>query len=160
PKTPLKDLLPTPPKAGESRGPLLSDDLAQVPELSFQEPPVKGTPSDKALHHNAHTIAKINHLNQKKTDGFMEALLAGRTDLSGLTFAMGDAGRTKGEPSREFTGARQTNRTAMNQGNGKGETKMPTPVPPPGSTDPAATADFWERYQHTCAQEDKAHAGY
>src|SRR5437899_1734730 len=37
PKTPLKELLPTAPKARKV-GPLLSDDLGKVPEIEFQAP--------------------------------------------------------------------------------------------------------------------------
>src|SRR5437879_4595836 len=65
PDTPLKDLLPLPPKAGAAR-PRLIDDIAQVPEVAFQEPLAK---SSEALRLTAHTMAKINHLNRKKTDG-------------------------------------------------------------------------------------------
>src|SRR5262249_2145813 len=39
PKTPLKDLLPVPPKAsGLGGGPVLINDLTKVPEVHFQEP--------------------------------------------------------------------------------------------------------------------------
>src|SRR4029077_6991754 len=58
---------------------------------------------------------KINHLNQKKTDSFMEALLGKRTDLAGLPFAMGDACRTKGDRSRQFQIALATVRQALGQ---------------------------------------------
>ena len=85
--TPLKDLLPIPPKASAGMKPLFMDDISQVPEVAFQEPLAK-TP--EALKLTAHTIAKINHLNRNKADGFMEALLHERADLAGLPIAMGD----------------------------------------------------------------------
>src|SRR5262249_35668767 len=76
--------------------------LTRVPEVSFQERSRKPVDVGKAQSDNAHTIAKINHLNRDKSDGFMEALLGARTDLAGLPFVMGDACRMKGERSREF----------------------------------------------------------
>src|SRR5262249_18157950 len=98
PKTPLADLLPTPPKSLLQPRLRLIDDPAQAPELAFQEPLHKG----KALAATAHQIAKINHVNAKKTDAFMEALLGRRADLSALPFKMGDACRTKADRAREF----------------------------------------------------------
>src|SRR5262249_29762770 len=41
PDTPLKDLLPVPPKVKKTAGPLLGEDLARVPEVEFQAPPAK-----------------------------------------------------------------------------------------------------------------------
>src|SRR5262249_33954630 len=82
--------------------PLLTDDLAQVPEVLFEQPAARDLPKGKALEQTAHAIAKINHLNKKKTDAFLEALLASRLDLAGLPVAMGDACRTRGERSRQF----------------------------------------------------------
>jgi hypothetical protein len=38
PKTPLKDLLPTPPKSGKPSGPVLTEDLSAVPEVQFEAP--------------------------------------------------------------------------------------------------------------------------
>src|SRR5262249_21981093 len=57
----------------------------------------------------------INHLNHKKTDGFMETLLQARTDLAGLPVAMGDACRTKADRRRHFTQAVNTVRSALSQ---------------------------------------------
>jgi hypothetical protein len=115
PKTPLADLLPAPPTARRAKGPVLADDLTQVPEISFQEPLARGLPPQESLKRTAHTIAKINHLNRKKTDAFMEALLASRRDLSGLPFAMGESCRMKQERSRHFQQALNTIRQAMGQ---------------------------------------------
>ncbi len=113
PKTPLKDLLPAPPRIGKTTGPMLSDDLGRVPEVRFQASEAKEIPSVEALKQIAHQIAKINHLNGKKTDGFLEALRDERPDLNGLPFAMGDACRTKGERSRQFALAVATVRRAL-----------------------------------------------
>jgi hypothetical protein len=115
PDTPLQDLLPAAPKARHAAGPLLGDDLAQVPEVLFQENLPAGLPADKALERTAHQVAKINFLNQKEGDGFLRALLQRRPDLAGLPFAMGDACRTKGERSRQFKLALATVRQALQQ---------------------------------------------
>jgi hypothetical protein len=115
PGTPLTDLLPVPPKARRQDGPVFPEDPTQAPEVLFQEPPARHLATDRAMQQTAHAIAKINHLNQKKTDGFLEVLLERRADLSGLPFAMGDACRTKGEHSREFNLAVNTVRRVMQQ---------------------------------------------
>ncbi|HEV3118469.1 MAG TPA: HEAT repeat domain-containing protein, partial [Gemmataceae bacterium] len=102
PNTPLKNLLPTPPAVKTSAGPLIAKDLNQVPEIEFQMPLDKKRPSDEALKQTAHTMAKINHLNDQKLDGFLDALRHERPDLHGMPFAMGDACRTKGDRSKQF----------------------------------------------------------
>src|SRR6185437_7763762 len=88
PKTPLKDLLPVPPKVKKIAGPLLDNDLTHVPEVQFQAS--QGVANNEALKSIAHQMAKINYLNDKKRDGFLEALRGERLDLHGLPFAMGD----------------------------------------------------------------------
>ena len=98
-KTPLKELLPVAPKS-KTVAPFLTDDLTRVPEIEFQAPVAKDA---EAMKNTAHTMAKINHLNAKKTDGFLEALIGERPDLKGMPFAMGDACRTKGERNRHST---------------------------------------------------------
>src|SRR5882672_3513051 len=102
PNTPLKDLLPVPPTAKNPSTPLIAKDLTQVPEIEFQMPLEKKQPSEETLKQTAHTMAKINHLNDKKADGFVEALRQERLDLAGMPFVMGDACRTKGERSKQF----------------------------------------------------------
>jgi hypothetical protein len=133
----LKDLLPPPPKTKRITGPVLENDLTRVPEIHFQAAATKAAPSaeamkqiarrlhdrvsraarhdpsDEAMKQIAHQIAKINHLNDKKTDGFIEALRDERLDLHGLPFAMGDACRTTGERSRQFARAVATVRRAL-----------------------------------------------
>jgi hypothetical protein len=137
PKTPLADLLPVAPKGRPASAPVLADDLTQVPEIYFQESLARGLPQE-SLKRTAHTIAKINHLNQKKTDAFMEALVESRRDLSGLPFAMGDSCRMKQERSRHFQQALNTIRQAM----GPHALTMfapPPPLPPPTEPSPSAT---------------------
>jgi hypothetical protein len=133
PKTPLKDLLPAPSKI-KSAGAILPDDLTQVPEVEFGAPVAKNA---EAMKNTAHAIAKVNHLNAKKTDGFLEALRDDRSDLHGLPFAMGDACRTKGERNRQFNAAVATVRALLQQ------------VQQGGNAD-----QFWAQYQQNHAQCD------
>jgi hypothetical protein len=107
--------LPIPPKTRTAQKSLLIDDISQVPEVAFQEPLAK-TPD--ALKLTAHTMAKINHLNRKKADGFMEALLRERPDLAGLPVAMGDSCRMKGDRTQFFSQALATIKRAKGQGTG------------------------------------------
>ncbi|MGH7222458.1 MAG: HEAT repeat domain-containing protein, partial [Gemmataceae bacterium] len=110
PRTPLKDVLP-PPKIERMAEPVRGNDLSRVPEVRFEAPWDGG--NAEALKHIVHQIAKINDLNDKNTDGFIEALRSERPDLSGLPFAMGDACRTKGERSKQFARAVATVRRAL-----------------------------------------------
>jgi hypothetical protein len=156
PNTPTKDLLPTPPPVKPSAGPEPGDDLAKVPEVEFQARPAKGAPTEKLAEQTARQLAKINHLNAKKTDAFMTALLESRPDLAGLPFAMGDDCRTSGERARQFTIAVNTVRQAL-AGNvaltGQAlNTPNPVAVPQPGGNLPP----FWSQYVALCQQEDAA----
>jgi hypothetical protein len=174
PKTPLEDLLPKAPKVRVPSGPLPGNDLTKVPEVSFQE--MLNLPAAKALEHNAHTIAKINHVNQKKTDSFMEALLGKRVDLAGLPFAMGDDCRTKGDRSRQLKIALATVRAALGQqvvfekvfiaqptASGKSTPQFKqaiqtVAISTPGKGNRDTAEQFWDRYLAACLQEDKADA--
>jgi hypothetical protein len=184
PKTPLKDLLPAPPKVTKAAGPFLAEDLAQVPEVQFRAPLVlplneQATQAAnlEATRQTAHLIARINHLNGKKTDGFLLALTGERTDLAGLPFAMGDACRTKGERSRQFALAVASVRQALRgpqarasssvvAGTAVGAQTGSAPVqqvvlnapavPVTVVNDPGTDSDtFWEGYRNLCSQEDK-----
>jgi hypothetical protein len=116
PKTPLKDLLPVPPRAEEKAAGPLVEDLTQVPEVMFQEPLARDLANQKAKEQTALAIARINHLNKQKNDHFMEALRENRPDLAGLPLAMGEACRTTGERSREFALAVAMVRRCLQQG--------------------------------------------
>jgi hypothetical protein len=184
PKAALKDLLPLPPRVKKITEPVLGDDLNRVPEVQFQARLAKDVPSAEAMKQIAHQMAKINHLNDKKTDGFLEALRKERLDLNGLPFAMGDACRTKGERSKQFALAVSTVRRAlprtlsMSSGNiiqvnnnavfaTSASTPPPPPVAAPQPTPPVANLqppavedrpgdeNFWDKYQSFCAQEDR-----
>src|SRR6516225_2094613 len=116
PKTPVKDLLPVPPKELSKAVPFLADDLAKVPEVQFQEPLQNQTrgpdernddvpkeerivrdniakEKEKLLKQTAHLVAKINFLNRDHPDRFLKILAKDRVDLAGLPFVMGDACR-------------------------------------------------------------------
>ena len=82
---PLAELLPTPLKTPAKLPHWTNEDLAKVPELTFGPPIAKSLPKEKVLELLAHRIAKINHLNRSKTDGFMLALMPapeGRVNVS------------------------------------------------------------------------------
>jgi hypothetical protein len=119
PKTPLSALLPAPAKVSSKLPPPLNEDLSKVPELSFGEPIAKTQTKTQAIKETAHAIAKVNHLNQQKIDGFMEALIAHRADLRGLPFLMGQECRTCEEQARIFAAIaqrlNQSMRNARNQ---------------------------------------------
>jgi hypothetical protein len=164
----LKDLLPVPPRTKKPAGPMLTEELTRVPEVEFQAPPTKKLPPEEASKNVAHQIAKINHLNAKKTDGFVIALRGERPDLAGLPFAMGDACRTKGERNKQFALAVATVRRALQQVTTLplGTTSVATTTATgsaPAQTVQVAPADehnraetFWEQYKASCAQEDRA----
>ena len=118
PKTPLKDLLPPAPEPTAITGPVLTDDLKKVPEIDFQAQVAPGT-KDDAKRATAHQIAKINHVNAKKTDAFLAALRESRPDLAGMPFAMGDACRTDGDRLKHFTDAATTVRRALDASQGE-----------------------------------------
>jgi hypothetical protein len=110
-KTSLNDLLPKPPKT-TNRKLTLPETLSQVPEVTFQEPLQGSLAPDQGFQDVARQIARINHLNKEKPDHFMHVLLEERADLRGLPFLLGDACRTKGERSRQFTRAIQLIRSS------------------------------------------------
>jgi hypothetical protein len=115
-KTPLKDLMPIPPKVADSFGPMLDDDLAKVAEVMLYDPSAINTkPKDEKINvlnplefveeQIAFQIAKINYLNKENKDRFIELLIANRPDLAGLPFAMGAACRQDEGQAKRFQGA-------------------------------------------------------
>lgn len=104
PKTPTKDLLPAAPRGTTRNGPILTDDLTQVPEIEFAAALAHDRPTE-AAQTLARMIAGINHVNGRKHDAFMEALRAARPDLAALPMALGDACRTRGERNGHFAQA-------------------------------------------------------
>ncbi len=101
PKTPIADLLPK----AVALQPLpdwRNEDLAKVPELAVGEPVPKALTKEQALKATAHLLAKINHLNQRKTDGFVLALLDRRAELRGLPMRMGEQCRMRQDQAQVF----------------------------------------------------------
>lgn len=96
------ELLPTPPAKLAKSPPPLNEDLSKVPELMLGTPISSSQPKMQAVEMIAHQLAKANHLNARKTDGFVVALLAERADLRGLPFLMGEQCRTRGEQAAVF----------------------------------------------------------
>jgi hypothetical protein len=123
PKATAKDLLPPDPKTAAPRGPVAADDLAAVPEVEFAAKPARATTDEKLVEQAAHQLARINHLNAKKADAFMAALLESRPDLAGMPFAMGGACRTAGDKLKYFSEAARTVRQAL----GGNSVSAPTP---------------------------------
>lgn len=111
PNAPLKDFLPPPPQTERIMGSSQSNDLRAVPEVQFEA--LQGGNPAEAMNHIGRQIAKINQLNENKTDGFIQELGRERPDLTGLPFAMGDACRTTGERSKQFARAVATVRRAL-----------------------------------------------
>jgi len=146
PPPPLEQLLPVPPKADPRIGPLLTDDLTQVPEVAFQQAPAKGVTAATTLKLLMEQMARIHKVNEKKTDGFMEALLARRSDLAGLPFVLGDACRTSRERNIHFADEIERVRFKRTENDAEG-------ITPENDSDPDA---FWERYQARCTEADKA----
>ena len=167
PNAPVKELLPVAPKASPVRGPLLTDDLAKVPEAEFEARPETLPANGKLTEQAAHQLAKINHLNAKKTDAFMAALLENRPDLAGLPFAMGDDCRTSAERSKLFAQAVATVRQAL-PGNGgilpvvnSTQFNAPNPggQPVPGNAlrvGRTTPQNFWLLFANLCDNEDAA----
>ena len=96
PKTPLANLLPLAPQSALKPTTRFLDDLRNVPEVTFQQPLSSKLTSEKATFEIAHQLTKIRHVNQQKSDAFLEALIDHRADLKGIPFAMGEACRTMG----------------------------------------------------------------
>jgi hypothetical protein len=111
PRTPLEQLLPVSPR--EKTLLALPQKLADVPEVSFEGPHPKTLQADEAFEHIAHTVDKIHHVNAKKRDAFVEALLSKRADLSGMPMAMGDSCRLTPERGQQFLIELQNLRVAM-----------------------------------------------
>lgn len=156
PNAPVEELLPVAPKASPGRGPLLTDDLAKVPEAEFEARPESLPANGKLTEQAAHQLAKINHLNAKKTDAFMAALIENRPDLAGLPFAMGDDCRTSADRSKQFAIAVATVRQALpgNQGvpEGGGQTVSGNSFGVGRST----PQSFWSLFATLCEQQDAA----
>jgi hypothetical protein len=159
PNTPVNELLPTAPKITSGNGPVLTDDLTKVPEAEFQAKPERSPLPGKMAEQTAHQLAKISHMNTKKPDAFMVALLENRSDLAGLPFVMGDDCRTSGERAKQFTLAVSTVRQALPNSGALGSING-SPITLTGGTAapqaPAGAQPFWPLYNTLCEQQDAA----
>src|SRR5262245_32508410 len=177
PRTPLAELLPTPPDLPPALLPWLVDDLSRTPEIFFQKPVAFPEPKepasptteertsfferfqemrDNAMSHTAHRIAKINHMNQQGRDRFLIYLLRERPDLAGLPFAMGDDCRTKGAVSRALVPEVNMVRNARAEASpasrsGDGPSVEITPA--------MAAKAFWKAYPSVVKEEDAVDRG-
>jgi hypothetical protein len=165
PNAPLQSLLPTPPRTIAASGIGIPQKLLDVPEVEFQAPLPKGIRPDEASKQMAHQIAKINHLNHKKADGFMEALRDERVrDLGGLPFAMGEACRRQGKSSSMFARAAQAVHMALPSADmprlleltkrifsvtaaSASQAILAAMTGPPVESSPTRAKDFWTVYQ-------------
>ena len=144
-KTPLKELLPTPPESVAPGGPIV-DDLSRVPEVHFQKPIVINVMKEDqlAVHarknklQTAYQMAKMNFLNQQKRDRFLETLIAQRPDLAGLPFAMGDACRVKESDLPGFRKEVALVRTTFNN--------LSFTLPDPPTRPVTGPERFWKEY--------------
>ena len=94
--------LPTPPDSPKNSGPVLSGNLADVPEVAFAKAPAKGTPAETAHNDLAKQIDNMRAVNKIQTDAFMKELVAKRPDLAGLAMAMGPGCRMSAEQAKHF----------------------------------------------------------
>ena len=139
----FRDFLPIPPNDKKVASPYLGEELAEVPEVSFQDSRAGRHDQDEVAS-IAGTINKINHLNKKKADGFMELLLLARSDLRGLPFTLGDACRMKPERGKQFRLALANIRDSISS--------------PSVHFYPTASAKFWEKFWEVCQKEDEKNA--
>jgi hypothetical protein len=121
-KAPLTDLLPARPHTAKQQPVRLPAKLSEVPEVFFAEPFIYDNGGGTGRIQVAGALAKIKHVNQKKTDAYMELLLSQRSDLAGLPFLLGDACRTKGERRTFF--AATTKHIRINQRSGSNSQLM------------------------------------
>ena len=77
----LANLLPSSPKAAARSDTFIVSSLAEVPEVQLFEAATYRRFTEKDI---AYQIAKVNFLNARKPDHFVESLRVNREDLSGL----------------------------------------------------------------------------
>jgi len=117
-RAPLVEFLPIAAKLSKAAPPF-NEDLAKVAEIGFSEPMAKDMDKHQAMEAIAYSIAKINHLNAKKHDGFMLAMIENRADLHGLPFLMGDDCRSGEKLAASFAVIAQGVRQLTQNQNGQ-----------------------------------------
>jgi hypothetical protein len=99
--TPAREMVPAVGKLPTWR---LNDDLDRVPELSYLSPSDYGAANvppqsraNQAERAIARTLSQARHLDRRKTEGFLDAVIENRPDLRGLPFLRGGACRMSAE---------------------------------------------------------------
>jgi hypothetical protein len=111
PNQPAERLLPV--RATAALPTSLPKKLAEVPEVSLEDPCPQNMKGEEAFEHVSALIEKINHINTTKRDAFVELLASKRAEMRGLPFVMGDACRLTPERGQHFLAALSTLRQAM-----------------------------------------------
>ncbi len=137
----IKDLLPAPPNATTRTGPAISDNLADVPEMTLRAHRAKLLSFPEANDEMVQLFKGVRGLNAAKTDGFIVALRGNRPDLDNLPFAMGNACRATAGVARCFKNAAQNVRAAWVSAN-------TLPI------ERRATR-FWDHFESSCFEEDR-----
>jgi hypothetical protein len=149
---PLAEMLPKPPKHPRVAGPILGNNLERVPEVVLGQAQAQKTSSFAEMRQQ---IINIRQLNKDCPDGFMQALLIRRTDLSGLPVVMGDAARMEDERRRHFQIALNAVRvTPGNFGGGFGG-GFAGYGGFGGGFGGSTANDFWNRFVATTRQHDQ-----
>ena len=126
-KAPLSDLLPAAPKTPAKLPAWTNEDLAKVSEVTFADPVAKDIDRMKAMERIAHVLAKVNHVDRQRTDGFLLALIEQRGDLRGLPILMGEECRTREEQARTFRELAEIVNRALAQCKGNANNTLSTP---------------------------------
>lgn len=160
PATPLKELLPTPPKFKAFSGLLLTNDVSKVPEVVLAEPLAASTSANDVRVETFKQIAKIAHFNRNRIDGFVNAVASRRGDLSGLPFVTGDACRLDEERSKQFRAALDLIRQARipEAAASAPAGQVHTSLDSVGDLDPEGDDAkwFWQKFPQVCATADEA----
>jgi hypothetical protein len=160
-KMPLHKLLPIPPRLKAPIGPVLVDDLAQVPEVAFGAAPDRDLPIDQAVEELTIQVKKIKYVNEKRRDAFIESLVSNRAELAGLAFLTGDDCRMDGERLRQFQAALALIKAADGRRIADAAAALPggrhltlTALSDEAGQEPPPKT-FWESFGEKCAIADK-----
>jgi hypothetical protein len=104
--TPAREMVPA---AGKLAAWRLIDDLDRVPELSYlsrsdygndhSQPQMRSNQAERAI---ARTLSQARHLDRRKIEGFLDAVMENRPDLRGLPFLRVGACRMSAEMQSFF----------------------------------------------------------
>jgi hypothetical protein len=137
------DFLPVRPHTAGPQPVRLPAKLSDVPEVFLAEPINLAVSAGRFQ--IASDLAKITHVNQKKTDAFMELLLSQRSDLSGLPFVLGNACRRQGENRTQFAQTTKTIRDIQRRRALAGPAALASKGADHGQMSEVAKALAWQR---------------